>query len=67
MSTQVRFSMWNGKTTYTVEFVFALSKWFIFNGNEYNNAVYSKKIRNAKFRDINKDAAEGILYEYLQS
>lgn len=61
----VRFSFFNGKNNYTVEYSYGLKKWFVFKDNTQTNALYIKD--NIKMNNANLLSAEGVLNEYLKT
>lgn len=62
---QARFLFFNGQKRYTVEFVYALMAWFVFNNEETGNCVFSKKIDPKKSKTPTRDLAQDVLHEYL--
>lgn len=62
-----RFLFFNGTKRYTVEYVFSISKWYVFYECKETDALYHREDKKTKFKNINKDEAENILYEYLDS
>ena len=66
VTVDVKFLFFNGVKRYTVLYQFGISKWYVFREEENSVALFSKEDKKVKFKDVNKDAAENILYEYLQ-
>lgn len=64
---EARFLFFNGVKRYTVEYCYGLSKWFVFNEQETDGAIYMKEDKKIKLSKINRFSAEDILYEYLDA
>lgn len=62
-----RFSFFNGKQKFTVEYCYGISKWFVFKGDEQSDAIFVKEDKKIKLKDINSNSAESILLEYLNN
>lgn len=63
-----RFYFWDGKTAYTVEFCYSLYTWYIFDGRNQTDSLFKKRISViSKSKSPNRDLAEDILNEYLES
>lgn len=62
---QARFRFFNGTDIYTVEYVYNIQTWFIFEGDKIVDALYNKSIDPKKNKTPNRDAAALILDEYL--
>lgn len=60
-----RFHFFNGKQSYTVEFMYGLSTWYIFKEDSRENALWKKKINPPINKSPNRDSAESILLQYL--
>ena len=62
-----RFHFFNGQKTYTVEYAYALKRWYVFEDKKETDAVYSKQINPASHKSPNRTEAEIILDEYLEA
>lgn len=67
VTVEARFLFFDGVCRYTVEYTFGLSKWFIFQGSEQQNAIYHKEDKKIKFKDINCLSAKVILDDFLNT
>lgn len=61
-----RFKFFDGKRVYTVEYTYAIEKWFVFLEEEHTGAVYVKADKKIKTNNVNNYKAELILNEYLE-
>lgn len=62
--TAIRYEFFNGKENYTVEFIPALAKWFIFKEHERTNAVQVISVKKEK---VCSDSAETHLNNYIDT
>jgi hypothetical protein len=46
--TEARFRFFNGNKSYTVEYCFGLSTWYVFEENKNTDALYKKEINPEK-------------------
>lgn len=67
LSVSAKFLFFNGEKRYTVMFQYGLMKWFIFNEEETTGAIFTKNIDPRKSKSPNRELAENVLYEYLDS
>lgn len=68
VTTKARFSIWNGKDAYTVEYTPGIKTWWVFRGEETSNAIHSVAVsKPPKKKDINIEAAEEIFFDYLSN
>lgn len=67
VTVSARFLFFNGKESYTIEYCYGLSKWFVFKETEATGAVYQKEDKKVKLKDVNCWSAEEILKEYIDS
>ena len=66
--TDARFFFWDGKNMYTVEYAYALKKWFVFDNRSQSDALYQKEeLLDFPFYDANSFTAGDILCQYLQT
>lgn len=65
LAVSARFLFFNGAQRYTIEYAYGLAKWYVFNDDETSGAVFIKEGKEKKYRQVNTDAAENVLYEYL--
>ncbi len=65
--TKSRFIFFNGQKNMTLEFVYGLMTWYVFDGLETSNSLWSKKIDPRKSKTPTRDEAEFILNEYLET
>ena len=57
--TKIRFTFFNGKKVYTVEYTQSLISWFVFDGNEESNCLEEYKLtKNGK---VDYETARGYL------
>lgn len=63
----VRFYFWNGNNGYTVEYGYACADWWVFKDHETSNALWKKEVNPKKIKSPNRDSAEAILEEYLDT
>jgi len=66
-SVSARFFFFNGKTGFTVEYCYGLSKWFIFNEHETQNCIHIKFDKRLRPSKVNCDTASSVLYQYIES
>jgi hypothetical protein len=64
-SVSARFKFWDGHKGYTVEYSYGVARWYLFNNEETDNAIYHKEDKKIKFKNINSDSAGNFLIEYL--
>lgn len=62
-----RFLFFDGKNRYTVEYMYGLSKWFVFEEEKRTDALFVKPRTHHKSKSPNRDLAEEVLYEYLNT
>lgn len=62
-----RFEFFNGKKTYTVEYAYGLSTWYVFEDHKDTDALWCKKINPLKCKSPNRSEAEAILEQYLET
>lgn len=63
--TTARFHFFNGQKSYTAEFAYGLSAWFVFLEDLSTDALYQKKINPSNHKSPNRIIAELILQEYF--
>lgn len=65
---RIRFQFFNNNDNYTVEYMPSLKTWYVFKDETEENALYGKKLDKAPRReDITIDAADDVLFEYLET
>jgi len=62
-----RFLFFNGKNRYTVHYAYGIQTWYVFEDDKESDALYNKKIQPLKSKSPNRDEAETILFEYLET
>lgn len=62
-----RFLFFDGKKRYTVEYMYGLATWYVFDGRKETDALFFKKINPKRSKTPTRDLAEEILYEYLET
>lgn len=66
--TWARFSFFDGKNIFTVEFSYGIMTWFVFKDSDVTDAVFKKKIGPpGKTKSPNREAAGDVLDEYLSN
>lgn len=64
---KARFHFFDGKNNYTVQYNYGLAMWFVFKDEMESDCLWKKEIKPSKSKTPNRDEAEVILYEYLDT
>lgn len=62
-----RFKFFNGQKNYTVQYSYGIQMWFVFDDEKTTDALWWKKINPAKSKTPNRDRAQDIFEEYLET
>ncbi len=64
---KARFLFFDGKNNYTVEYAYGVCTWYVFKDESASDALWVKKIFPSKHKTPNRNEAEFILDQYLET